>query len=118
MMKTLVLAALTAQTIVFILGGVVVVMVFILTLTAVGKDENDKKFILAVIGLLLGLFGGGGIGALVGSQSANSSAQSVKSEVKTVATQAANSAASSVTSAVNNAVRAVQSQRSRTTKAK
>ena len=107
-MGCFVLAALAPQTIVFLLGGVVIGMVFVLALAALKTTEDNKKFILTVIGLLLGLFGGGGIGALVGSQSASSTASSVKSEVKTVATQAATGAANSVAGAVTNAVRSME----------
>jgi hypothetical protein len=90
-------AAIAAPTVVLIFGGAILIFVFILTCKAIGKDDADRKFIFSVIALLLGLFGGGGVGALVGGQSAtsaaNSAANSVKSQVKTVATAAAEGAA-------------------------
>jgi hypothetical protein len=97
---TPVIADISAETVVFVFGGLILAFVFILTLVAVGKDEQTKKFLFSVIALLLGLFGGGGIGALVGGQSANtaatsaaiSAANSVKSQVTTAAENAANKA--------------------------
>jgi hypothetical protein len=109
-----VLAAIPSQTIIFVFGGAILVFVFVLTLKAIGKDDADRKFLFSVIALLLGLFGGGGIGALVGGQSADSAAtsaaNSVKSQVSTVATAAAEGAANK---AVTDAVKSVQSQSSK-----
>ena len=108
------LAAIAPQTIVFVFGGAILVFVFILTWRAIGTDESNRKFLFSVIALLLGLFGGGGIGALVGGQSADSAAtsaaNSVKSQVSTVATAAAEGAANK---AVTDAVKSVQSQPSK-----
>jgi hypothetical protein len=95
-----ILAEISAETIVFVFGAAILLFVFVLSLKAVGSDEANKKFIFSVIALLLGLFGGGGIGALVGGQSANnaatsaasSAANSVKSQVTTAAENAANKA--------------------------
>ena len=107
-----IIAAVAPQTVVLIFGGAILFFVFVLTLKAIGtgKDDDQRKFIFSVIALLLGLFGGGGVGALVGGQSADnaahsaatSAANSVKSQVGTVAENAANKAAT-------NAVKSVRS---------
>ena len=100
-----ILASVSQQTALLIITFIVLIGVLSLAFRGIGRPDTDQKFIFGVIGLLLGLFGGGGIGALVGGQSADQAANNVKTQVRTVATQAAMNAANNVKGEVNNAVK-------------
>jgi apolipoprotein N-acyltransferase len=67
---------------VFILSVLVLIGAIGLTAVAIGKTEGDQKFLAGIIGLLLGLFGGGGIGTLSADRAADNAADQVKDQVE------------------------------------
>lgn len=86
----------------------ILVLVGAFTLAVIGassKQENSEngKYLFGVVGVMLGLFGAGGLGALFANQAADEAAKSAATQV---APKAANAAATQVSEEVGQQVEA------------
>ena len=77
-----VIAAIDRTTAAFVLTAIVLVGAIGLTFFAVGKSEKDQKLLTLTIGLLFGLSGAGGFGALFVDKAADDAAKNVKKDVQ------------------------------------
>ena len=82
------LLAITQTTGVFVITLCVLGGAIFLSWYAIGKKDSDQKFLAGIIGLLLGLFSAGGIGALFADKAAEDAANNVKDQVEDQVQQA------------------------------
>jgi hypothetical protein len=80
--------AITQTTGVFVVTLCVLASAVTLSILAINKDDANQKFLAGIIGLLLGLFSAGGIGALFADKAADDAADNVKEQVKDQVQQA------------------------------
>jgi hypothetical protein len=88
----------------FVLGIMVLVAAVLLAIVGASADEANKensKYLFGVVGVMLGLFGAGGLGTLFANQAADEAASSAAAKV---APKAANDAASQVSGKVSQQV--------------
>lgn len=98
------LAAINPIDATFILGILVLLGAFVLAIigaTAGDSNKENSKYLFGVIGVMLGLFGAGGLGTLFANQAADEAASSAATKV---APKAANAAASQVSGEVSQQV--------------
>jgi hypothetical protein len=77
----------------FFLAIIVLIAAVGLAIAAAALDSDDSKQLFAIVGVLLGLFGAGGLGSLFINQAADEAASSAADKA---APQAANAAANRV----------------------
>jgi hypothetical protein len=90
----------------FILAILVLIAAVILTIVGVRSASDNSKQLFGIVGVLLGLFGAGGLGSLFVNQAADESASSAANKA---APKAANAAANQISEEVTQQVKKLKS---------